>query len=200
MTIIQELHTTETLAPRDAKTRAWNIGDAAYDDNGRQYVHFAPWVDDGDIQPGDLVMCQTSETNSFKISFVVRRLEYGRCILREIGSDRTCDYSNERFIPIRGLTPTQLLEGDKYKFYIKISKAFALGDEFWYRFGGAEIEDGKATIWVRERYGGLKRPSKPFPIAIEWSPETTAEDILAALRTGGYGTREFELVKQEAGE
>jgi hypothetical protein len=199
MEVISGLRTAQSLAPRDAKSKEWTIGDAAYDNgSGGQYVHFAPWAGDEDLKPGELVMCQTGQIDDFKIGFIVRRVEYGRCIIREIGSDRLCDYSNEMFTPIRGLTATQLLEGEQYKFYLKVRKAFERGDEFWHRFGGVDIQDGAAVIWVRERYGGLKTPSRPFSVDVTWTPKTTIKAILEALRAGGYGTRVFEPVN--AGE
>lgn len=195
MTIIDELNSASVLAPRDAKQRGWEIGDAAYvDDSGHEYVHFAPWIGDEDIRPGELVWARTGSIGDFKIGFVVRRLGCGRFLIREIGSNRTCDYSNERFIPIRGLSKIDLLEGDKYQFYLKVLKAFARGDDLWHRYGGVEIEDGKAVIWVRERYGGLKTPTKPYPVTMTWTPKTSIKAILDALRDGGYGTRKFEPV------
>jgi hypothetical protein len=199
MHIIDGLQAAEILARPDARAAAWSIGDAAYKtDSGGQYVHFAPWVDDEDLQPGELVYCHTSRVNDFKIGFVVERLDYGRCMIREIGSDRVCDYGNERFIPIRGLSSIQLLEGEKYKFYVKVLKAFDRGDEYWYRFGGVEIENGKATITVRQRHGGFYRSgTKPFAVVVEWTPKTTIKAILEALRAGGYGTHEFELVNPD---
>lgn len=200
MTIIEELDSASVLAPRDAKQRGWEIGDAAYrdDSSGHEYVHFAPWVDEKDIRPGELVLARTGGISDFKIGFVVSRLGYGRFLIREIGSNRTCDYDNERFVPIRGLTPTQLLEGDKYLFYLKVHKAFARGDDFWHRYGGVDIEDGQATIWVRERYSGLKNPTKPYPVTMTWTPKTSIKAILEALRAGGYGTRQFEPVTPPA--
>ena len=200
MQIIQGLRTAESLARPNL--RGWEAGDVAYDDGyGGQYVHFAPWVGDEELKPGELVMCQTGNISDWKIGFVVRRIEYGRCLIREIGSDRTCDYSNERFIPIRGLSPTELLEGDDYQFYLKVLKAFDRGDEFWHRFGGVDITGRHATILVRERYGGIKYKSgtKPFPIEMDWTPKTTIKAILEAMREGGYGAKEkeFELVNPD---
>lgn len=201
MNIIQELRTTSALGPAG---KPWD-SEAYRDDNGGYYVHFAPWIGDDEMQPGTLVICETSYVGPWKIAYLVRRVEYGRWIIREIGTDRLCDMGNEKFVPIIGMSPSQLWEGDQYRFSQKVIQAFALGDEMWYRYGGMEFDaDGKATVSVRARYGGMlqfgKHGAKPFQIQISWTPQMTVEEILEVLKAGGYGTRQWEPVDPEDAE
>ena len=100
--------------------------------------------------------------------------------------------SNEKFVPIVGLESWQCLEGNEHKFREKVIKAFRRGDEYIYRFGGVEINGHSAIIWVREAFGGLDKPSKPFFVSIHWTAKTSIKTILETMREQGYGTREFD--------
>lgn len=185
MEIIRQLDFTTTLDPSN---RPW--GSEAYRDGSHYRVHFAPW---NEPQVGDLVMCQTGPINDFFIGFVHVVIADNRCLIREIGSGRLCDVSNERFVPIVGMPSISLLEGDQREFYRKTLAAFERGDEVWYRFNWLEFDGPEAVIWVRERYGGaLKNGSKPFSVRMRWNKKTTIKAILQALRDGGYGSRQFE--------
>lgn len=151
-----------------------------------------------DAKPGDIVLCQTSamsNPNDFVVAIVDQVLGYGHCLLREIGSDNTCDYSNERFIPIRGLRDWQRYEGEQWRFYVNSRAAFALGDEYSYRFGGVDFDGKKAHVWVREVFGGMLDKgmvSEPFSVTIDnWKRRNSPRKILNDLRHGGYGTFEF---------
>lgn len=192
-TVIQELSTAAILCPRGNgydeaswKGRSGNDG---------MYVHFAHYR-----KPiaGDLVIGDTGSISQWKIGFYVEPLNdsLGGAVIREIGSQRLCNYSNEEFTPIVGLSKTDLLEGDRYQVYLKVLKAFGKGAEYMYRFGGVDIEDAKMTIWIREAFGGRSsskdRGSKPFSVEMPWDKKTTVKAILAAMRAAGYGTRQFE--------
>ena len=151
-------------------------------------VHFAYYKDP---EPGDLVLAKTGGVGRWKVGFYHQKLDGSRALIREIGSDALCDYGNESFLPIVGLSPTDLLEGERYKIYLKVLGAFRKGDEYVYRFGGLDFEGEEIIIWVREVFGGFGKDSKPFSIRMKWNKRTSVKAILEAMRQGGYGTRSF---------
>jgi hypothetical protein len=183
--LVTHLYSTMVLCPKGNP-----FDKTSYNDSSFNYVHFAAYR-----KPvvGELVMGQTGSVSEWKIGYYVEPLNHtmGGAVIRDIVTGRLCNYSNETFIPIVGLSKTELLVGAEYQFYIKVIKAFRKGGEYRYRFGGVDINGDKATIWIRESFGGAFG-SKPFSVEMEWSKKTNVKAILAAMRAGGYGTREFE--------
>lgn len=162
----------------------------------KDMVHFAPW---DTPRPGDLVLGLTGSTSKWKIGIYISSMPDG-ALIRDIGTKDTCNYTNEMFIPIKGLSPTCCLEGEKYKFYIKVLKAFHKGGLYLYRFGGIIFDGKKVTISIREAFGRIKYASKPFDIEMTWDKKTSIKKILETMRKGGYGTYIFqkdESLKQE---
>lgn len=207
MTIVTELAFTQCLCPFAAGK--WSS--EPYEDRslGRTHVHFAPWR-----KPvaGDLVIGKTGGVDRWKVAFYVHPLGggLGGAMLREIGTSRLCEMSNESFEVIVGLTPDQLLEGDRYQVSLRVRAAFArLKDSahgYTHRFGGVDFPalnpDGTdpmtATVWVREVWGGTlrlggRKTSLPYQIPLSWTPKMSVKAIVAAMLEGGYGTRQFEL-------
>jgi len=187
LTIIRQLSSTETLV----MDRPWNP--KKYEG----HVHFAPWLasNDNEIKPGMLVMCETGGIHDWTIGYTIEPLNdnFGGWLIREIGSQRTCRVSNERFTPIVGLRATDLLEGKEREFYHKVCRAFHKGDEYIYRFGGVDmLPNRRARIWIREAFGGLNHNSIPFSFEMNWTPKTSIKAILKAMIDTGYGTREFD--------
>lgn len=163
-------------------------------DDGRQdYVHFGCY-DDRPIQKGDLVLAATGFVSDFKIGFVHQVITEDQCVIREIGTDRICNYGNERFIRIVGMEESSLFEKDQYIFEQKVIAAFRRGGEYVYRFGGVVFKEGNIVeIWVREVFGGMMgHRSKPFAITMQWNKRTSIKKILEHMRLNGYGTKEFE--------
>ena len=70
--------------------------------DGHVEVHFAPWEEP---KKDDLVLARSGEVGRWKVGFYVEPLpnDYGGALIREIGTDVVCRYSNESFHPIRGL-------------------------------------------------------------------------------------------------
>lgn len=156
---------------------------------------------DENPKPGDLVLGATGPIDQFKVAWYVKKLGYSDHLVREIGSDRVCKYVNEAFHPIRGFPSTMLLEGNQYKFYRKVKRAFLDGHgipglkSYYHLLGDLTFDGDKATIWVREKWGGgFEKESKPYPVIMTWSRKTKVSEILDALLAGGFGTREFEWV------
>jgi hypothetical protein len=190
MRIIEQLSSTQLMRSRN---RSWSSVDYA-DTSGGHYVHFAYW---DDPKPGDLVLAKTGPLSPWKIGFYVEPLsgDFGGAVIREIGSERLCNYTNESFVPIVGLSTIDLLESEQRQFYYKVLKAFHRGDEYLYRFGGIRFKDNVATVTIRERWGGLGADSVPFTVDIEMRKRMAIKAILAKLREGGYGTKSFRPVE-----
>lgn len=148
---------------------------------------------------GDLVVCFTStgrQQNPWLISFV----EADGCkddahglLLRAIGTDRLCDYSNESFIRITGIPARLLWEGDQYQFSIKLHRALSKIGNYMHVFRGLEFpESNRAIIYIGERWGGLGKSTKPYTVEIPFTKRMSIKAIVAALETNGFGIREFE--------
>lgn len=187
MLILSRMSFTQTLCLRGNQEKQ-------FADKDGQYVHFGCY-DDRPVEKGDLVMAQTGSVGDWKIGWVHQVISFDTCVIREIGSDRLCNYSNERFVRIVGMEPSLLLEGEEYIFEQKVKAAFHKGDKYIYRFGGVDFkENNVAEIWIREVFGGFnpKNPSKPFSFTMKWTKRTTVKKILETMYAHGYGTREFE--------
>lgn len=185
--LIDALALSQTLAP--AGVRRW--GDECFTGHdGYPYAHFAFWREP---KAGDLVLARTGTVSEWKVAFYVEPLpgSCGGAVVREIGTGRLCNYENEQFVPIVGLSDIDLLEGDKYLTYQKVLAAFRAGDEYLYRFGGIEFDGDEVVIWIREAHGGFGKPSEPFSVRMKWNKRTSIKEILAAMRAGGYGTKSF---------
>lgn len=186
--VIRELMTSALLCSRgNAHDEAsWNDRGS-----GRQYAHFAYYR-----KPvkGDLVIGRTGmmmAPHRWSIGFYDSALPDG-AVIREIGSKALCNYTNEEFTVIAGLAASELREGDQLVFQNNVQLAFQRGSEWNYRYGGVDfLENGEARIWIREAFGGIRRKSEPFFVDMKYGKRTSVKAILAAMRAGGYGTKEF---------
>lgn len=159
-------------------------------------VHFALYRKP---RAGDLVMGTTGlmrGVHHWSIGFFVEPLPDG-AVIREIGTDNLCDYTNEQFAVIDGLHKSHLLEGEQYKMSIKVQQAFSKGDEYSYRYGGCDFDGDSVKIWIREAFGGLSRQSIPFSVTMKYDRKTSVKKILSAMKTGGYSTRKFDPAPEE---
>src|SRR5689334_1884381 len=125
---------------------------------------------------GDLVVCFTSagrQQNPWLISFV----EADGCkndpqglVLRAIGTNRLCDYSNESFIRIVGIPARLLWEGEQYRFSLNLHKALVRLDSYTHVFRGLEFpEPDRAVVYIGERWGGLGKPTRPYTIELSFT-------------------------------
>jgi hypothetical protein len=150
-------------------------------------------------EKGDLVVCFTStgrQQNPWLISFVDAdgcKDDSRGLLLRAIGTDKLCDYSNESFIRITGIPARLLWEGDQYQFSLKLHKALNRLDNYTHVFRGLEFpEPDRAIVYIGERWGGLGKPTKPYTVEIRFTKRTNIKAIITALQAAGFGTREFE--------
>ena len=180
--LVSQLHSTLLLAPCCRGYKPEDFGD---------YAHFAHYKKPA---KGDLVFAGTGPNSEWKLAWFVADIP-GGALVREIGSNKTCNYTNESFTPVVGMRQNELYETDQHAMYVKIKKAFHKGDEYLYRFGGCEFAGQEVVIWIREVFGGAlatkDAPSVPFSVRMAWGRKTTIREILAAMRAGGYGTKSF---------
>jgi hypothetical protein len=149
-----------------------------------------------DTQPksGDLVMAMSSYcANPFLISWYVEPFAgpLRGAIVREIGSEKLCEYANERFVPIVGLRYEELLEGKQYQFFIKVLKAMSRKDEgYTHRFGGILFKEDSVIIRIRMRW----ESESFYLITFKWNHKMSIKDIQEELLKQGWGTRENLMV------
>lgn len=150
-------------------------------------------------QKGDLVVCFTStgrQQNPWLISFVEAdgcKHDAQGLLLRAIGTNNLCDYSNESFIRITGIPARLLWEGDQYQFSLKLHKALRKLDNYLHVFRGLEFpESNRAVVYIGQRWGGMSKPTKPYTVEIQFAKRTSVKSIISSLEAAGFGTREFE--------
>ena len=188
MTILKRLCSTQKLCCRPN-------GEEKFRDGDSEYVHFGEY-DDRRVKKGDLVLGQTGGVSDFTVGFVEEVYSDSHMLIREIGTDRTCNYSNEMFVRIH-IENEYIREKDEYQFYLKVLKAFRRGDKYRYRYGGINfLEDGMVEVWIREAFGGL-RDSFPFSMKMKWDKRTTIKEILQNMIDVGYGVRDFSDSSQK---
>lgn len=150
-------------------------------------------------QKGDLVVCFTStgrQQNPWLISFVEAdgcKYDPQGLLLRAIGTNKLCDYSNESFIRITGIPARLLWEGDRYQFSLKLHRALRKLDSYTHVFRGLEFpKPNRAVVYIGERWGGMGKQTRPYTVEMPFTKRTTIKAIIAALEANGFGTREFE--------
>ena len=95
------------------------------------------------ICKGDLVFANTSlNINDFVVGFV-DHVESDCVVIREIGSNRLCNYYNESFSVInKEKLGYEILEGVQYKIYQKVIKAFG-------NFTNPELFTTLPRMWLK---------------------------------------------------
>jgi len=107
------------------------------------------------LQHGDLVFASTSfYPNDFMVGFVDKIDSEKDCVvIREIGSKRLCNYSNESFSVInKEKIGYEILEGSQYETYQKVLKAFSKYTDYCTRFKSISFEGDICTIQSREMF------------------------------------------------
>jgi hypothetical protein len=166
------------------------------------------WMESGfcfsSPEPGDLVICETARsTHEWIVGWYVKRLHDG-AQLRELGTDRLCNVTNESFGIIRGVDRSQnleLLEGWQHRFACKVRRWFwrehnNYGSWYGPTFSHIEFPEQRlARIWVRARFGGSRAGEQmaiPYSFDMRFSSRTTCAQIADSAKAAGYPSREFE--------
>lgn len=106
--------------------------------------------DCSNLKIGDLVECTNFITTAYDIGFVHEIKTPYELVIREIGTKRLCNYSNQQFKIIRNIPKEVLHEGINYEFYRKCQKCFRKGEIYWYAFEDFEITDKEIIIEFRQ--------------------------------------------------
>jgi hypothetical protein len=129
---------------------------AREEDWGLSRIHFARYRK---AVAGDLAIASSfnMHANKWTIGWVVQAdlARTGEWIIREIGSDRLCNYGNETFIPIAGIRghgyDDVFLEGAERKFAVAARRANAPHDNL-VRYVRTTFDGEMATVCLREKW------------------------------------------------
>ena len=138
-----------------------------------EYIEFC-MLDSSKLRIGDLVFAATTiMPNDFMVGFL-ERIESNYYVIREIGSNRLCNYSNESFTKInKEKLGYEILEGVQYKTYRKVLKAFSDYTDYSTRFKEISFEDNMCYVKGRKMFGNETCLSISFP----YNSKTTIKEI-----------------------
>lgn len=151
----------------------------------REYVHFGGF-DDRPLCAGDLVIEQTGKPSEWTVAWVEKVYSPDNVLVREIGSNRLCNYENGRFIRIAGMRTEKVVDGGQYKFYEKLDRALEIADDFHHRLVSVEFPDKRTCrVSMMNRYGRLS--SHQYAFDINFNSKTTIKQIVKLLEQKGIG-------------
>ncbi len=106
------------------------------------------------IHVGDLVTTATTSVPNEYIVGYVHEIRKECVVIREIGSDRLCNYYNETFHCIdKKMLGYEILEGLEYKTYEKVCKAFWRSkDSYGTRFKSISFDGKMCTVEGRKAF------------------------------------------------
>ena len=160
----------------------WIYRQALYNPRARnEWLDMQPGMISGrnPLQPGDLVTTMTTRSpNEWMVGYVHEVMK-DYVVIREIGSDRLCDYRNEAFLRIdKELLGYEALEGVQYQTYKKVEKAFAEANiSYTFRFKGISFQGDECTVEGRRAFEN----ETAFQLTFFYNSETTIESITELL-------------------
>ena len=134
------------------------------------------------LQPGDLVTTMTTiHPNEWMVGYV-HEVKPDCIVIREIGSDRLCNYSNETFMRIdKELLGYEALEGLQYKIYKKVEKAFSETDfSYTFRFKSISFQGDTCAVEARRAF----QNDTAFTSVFSYHRKTTIKFITDRLNKG----------------
>lgn len=131
------------------------------------------------IQKGDLVFANTSfKINDFVVG-IVDHIENDYMVIREIGSNRLCNYYNESFSVInKEKLGYEILEGVQYKIYQKAIKAFSGYTSYHTRFRSISFDGNMCTVQARKSFEN----DLFFEVSFPFNSKTTIASIGKLLK------------------
>ncbi len=132
------------------------------------------------VKHGDLVFANTTiDPNDFMVGFVERVEENGNVVvIREIGTDRLCNYSNESFSVInKDKLGYEALEGIQYKMFRKTLKAFSEHTGYTTRFKSIRFDGKTCIVEARKTFSN----DAIFEARFDYDSKTTIKGIGAIL-------------------
>lgn len=126
------------------------------------------------LNKGDLVYANTSiYPNDFCVGFV-EEVKDDCVVIREIGSERLCNYSNESFSKInKDKIGYEILEGKQYKTYQMVLKAFCKYANYPTRFKSIRFEDNICYVQARRMFSN----ESEFEFSFEYDGKNTIKSI-----------------------
>lgn len=133
------------------------------------------------LNPGDLVTTATTvEPNEFIVGFVHQVISSDRVIIREIGSNRLCDYKNESFRRIdKDLLGYEILEGVQYEIYRKVLKAFFKSKRLGICFQSINFDGNVCRVEARKRFSD----ETMCTITFKYNKNTSIKSIVELLNS-----------------
>lgn len=128
---------------------------------------------------GDLVFANTSiNINDFVVGFV-DHIEKDCIVIREIGSNRLCNYYNESFSVInKEKLGYEILEGEQYKIYQKVIKAFRKFTNYYTRFKSISFDGNMCKVQARKAFEN----DLLFEVSFPFNTKTTIASIGRILK------------------
>lgn len=158
--------------------------DAMYGDNSaKKWREIQPSLfytsNETPLLPGDLVIASTTVTpNEFSVGFVDEVIDNTTTVIREIGTDRLCKYSNEQFLRIdTSIIGYEILEGIQYELYKKAREAFSY--TVLHRFCNISFTENVCILSGRKMFETQPSITVQFEYDINTSVEYIAELLVA---------------------
>lgn len=159
------------------------------DSNGDNWAIKGNLFRQEELKNGDLVYACTPRTpNDWMVGFVDHVDKERDCVvIREIGTDRLCDYSNESFTLInKERLGYEILEGVQYKIYNKSLKAFSDYVGYCTRFHSIKFDGDKCFLSARTMF----QSDIDWTVEFEYSSKTTIKSIGKLLEEKENGKKE----------
>jgi hypothetical protein len=133
------------------------------------------------LEKGDLVFANTSiYPNDFMVGFV-DCIKPDCVVIREIGSDKLCNYYNESFTKInKDNLGYEILEGIQYETYQKVLKAFSQYASYSTRFKSIAFEGNGCKVQARMMFSD----DTEFEIEFKYNSKTTIKSIGKLIEEG----------------
>jgi len=130
-------------------------------------------LDTNGLEKGDLVFANTSiYPNDFMVGFV-DCIKPDCVVIREIGSDKLCNYYNESFTKInKDNLGYEILEGVQYKTYQKVLKAFSKYVSYGTKFRSISFDNKMCFVQSRVMFSN----DVGFEIKFKYDDKTTIND------------------------
>lgn len=162
---------------------------ALYGSARREWLDMQPGLISGNnpLQPGDLVTAFTTIVpNEWMVGYV-HEVKKDCVVIREIGSDRLCNYHNESFMRIdKEILGYEILEGIQYQIFKKVEKAFAETDySYTFRFKDISFQGDTCIVEGRRAF----KNETVFSIEFCYDSETTIESITELLNKAEKSVR-----------
>lgn len=147
-------------------------------DQKEEYVKSC-FLNNSGISKGDLVFANTSiAINDFVVG-IIDHIEEDCVVIREIGSDRLCNYYNESFSVInKEKLGYEMLEGIQYRIYQKVLKAFGKFTNYHTRFKSISFDGNICTVQARRSF----KNDLTFEVSFPFNSKTTVASIGRLLK------------------